>query len=70
MKALLIGYGSIGKRHERVLKELGFDYIDIVSKQQLNHKRVYAKLEDVPELSSYDYYLIASVTSLHYKQLS
>ncbi len=70
MKALLIGYGSIGKRHERVLKKLGFDCIDIVSKQQLNHKRVYAKLEDVPELSSYDYYLIASVTSLHYKQLS
>jgi len=70
MKALLIGYGSIGKRHERVLKKLGFDCIDIVSKQKLSHARVYEELEAVPELSSYDYYLIASVTSLHYEQLS
>lgn len=70
MKALLIGYGSIGKRHERVLKKLGFDCIDIVTKQLLNHTRAYAELEAVPELSSYDYYLIASVTSLHYEQLS
>jgi len=69
MKALLIGYGSIGKRHERVLKKLGFNCIDIVSKQLLNHASVYEQLEAVPELDSYDYYLIASVTSRHYEQL-
>ena len=70
MKALLIGYGSIGKRHEDVL--LKFDTIkkiDIVTKQTLEDKTTYPSLSDVPHLDIYDYFIIASETNKHYEQL-
>jgi CMP-N,N'-diacetyllegionaminic acid synthase len=67
---LLIGYGSIGKRHEEVL--LSFqdsETIDIVTKQSLNSKITYRTLQEVEKLESYDYFIIASETNKHYEQL-
>lgn len=70
MKVLLIGYGSIGKRHEDVLSK--FDHIaciDIVTKQNLPDKNTYLSLNEVANLTAYDYFVIASETNKHYEQL-
>lgn len=70
MKVLIIGYGSIGKRHEEVLLMLeSVKQIDIVTKQTLINKTTYKSFIEVPKFEEYDYYIIASQTSLHYEQL-
>ena len=70
MRALVIGYGSIGKRHEEVLCAIPhFSSVDIVSKQKITGRGVvYERLSDV-ELDRYDYIVIASDTALHAEQL-
>ena len=71
MKVLLIGYGSIGKRHEEVLLSFhDIKSIDIVTKQILKNKQTFVSLKDVNNLGSYDYFIIASETNKHYEQLS
>ena len=49
MRALVIGYGSIGKRHVRVLKDIGF-VVAVVSAQEnfleLSYSEVGAALVD------------------------
>lgn len=70
MKVLIIGYGSIGRRHEKVLstfKEVSS--IDIVSKQNLENKSLFSTLESVENIEDYEYYIISSETSKHYEQL-
>jgi CMP-N,N'-diacetyllegionaminic acid synthase len=70
MKALLIGYGSIGKRHYEVLNELeNINSIDIITKQSLSGYRTYKSLEEISNLDEYDYFIIASETAKHYEQL-
>lgn len=71
MKALVIGYGSIGKRHEEVLRAMScFTSIDIVSRQALQDKDVvYKHLTDV-DLEQYAYIVIASDTDKHAEQLA
>jgi len=70
MKVLLIGYGSIGKRHEEVLTSFkNIETIDIVTKQNLENKITFKLLEEVLNIEGYDYYIIASETSKHYEQL-
>jgi len=70
MKVLLIGYGSIGKRHVEVLSELEIiKDIEVVTKQLIVNMVSYKKLEDVIGLNQYDYFVIASKTNLHYEQL-
>ena len=59
MKALIIGFGSIGKRHYEVLTSFeNIECIDIVTKQRLKDKITYTKLKDVKNLNSYDYFII------------
>ncbi|MFK7779725.1 MAG: gfo/Idh/MocA family oxidoreductase [Candidatus Gracilibacteria bacterium] len=65
---MIVGYGSIGKRHDEVLSSFGYD-IDIVSKQILNDRVVYKNLEDIQTLDEYDYFVISSETNKHYAQL-
>lgn len=70
MKALVIGYGSIGRRHISVLSELeSIDRIDIVTKQVIADKNTYKSLDEVEYLSQYDYFIIASETFKHHEQL-
>jgi len=70
MRVLLIGYGSIGKRHYDVLKSFSnIDSIDILTKQYLTDKITYKSFDTIDNLSKYDYFVIASETGKHYEQL-
>jgi CMP-N,N'-diacetyllegionaminic acid synthase len=70
LKVLIIGYGSIGKRHEEVLNKLNIvSSIEIVSKQNLTEKTCFKDLYTVAHLDEYDYFVIASETFKHFEQL-
>ncbi len=68
MRALIISMGSIGRRHYEVLNQMGFK-ADAVSSQNLENIKIYKDLNQV-DLNSYDYFIIASATHLHYEHLS
>lgn len=70
MKVLLIGYGSIGKRHYEVLKTLSqINIIDIVTKQDIKSIICFKTLELVENIEHYDYFVIASPTHKHLEHL-
>lgn len=70
MKALIIGYGSIGKRHYDVLNQIDLiEKIDIVSAQDIPEKTIFDTLEHVVNLEQYDYFVIASETFKHFSQI-
>lgn len=70
MNVLIIGYGSIGKRHESVLEKFGnINLIDIVTKQYISDKKTYFSLNNIKNLQKYDYFIISSETEKHYEQL-
>ncbi len=71
MKALIVGFGSIGKRHYEVLNGLHhISTIDIVTKQNIKGVTTYFALEDIEDLSQYNYMIVASETIKHFKQLA
>jgi len=70
LKVLLIGYGSIGKRHYEVLSQMPqVQSIDLVTKQSIQGKVCYKNLESVEDMNQYDYFVIASETNKHFEQL-
>lgn len=70
MKALIIGFGSIGRRHYNVLLQLSeIQSIDLVTKQNIENAVCYKNLESVNNISKYDYFVIASQTNKHFLQL-
>jgi len=70
LKVLLVGFGSIGKRHYEVLSQISqVQSIDLVTKQNIDNKICYKDLEVVDEISKYDYFVIASETNKHFEQL-
>jgi len=70
VKVLLIGFGSIGKRHYEILDSFErVESVDIVTKQSLANKSTFRALTDVHDLNIYDYFIIASETAKHYQQL-
>lgn len=70
MKVLIVGYGSIGKRHFEVLNSLeSILSIDIVTKQNIEGIKSFKQLRDIENLDIYDYFIIASETVKHYEQL-
>lgn len=68
MRILVIGYGSIGQRHKRILESLDAK-VDIVTKQKLSDKTTFKSLKSVKNLKKYDYFIIASETTKHFQQL-
>lgn len=70
MKVLIIGFGSIGKRHYEVLSKFyQVQTIDLVTKQEIPDKVCYKNLEVVDNIHEYDYFVIASETNKHFEQL-
>ncbi|MFT6906216.1 MAG: putative dehydrogenase [Oleiphilaceae bacterium] len=72
MKVLLIGFGSIGKRHFVILSSFkNVTAIDVVTKQNIKNEDAlfFKKLTDVHDIERYDYFVIASETAKHYQQL-
>lgn len=65
---LIIGYGSIGQRHARILKDLGYK-IFIVSKRYLNQAGVYSTIKKAIEENNIEYVIIANETSKHQASL-
>ena len=70
MKVLIIGFGSIGKRHYDVLSQLSeVQNIDLVTKQNIENIVCYINLGMIKNIEEYDYFVIASETNKHFEQL-
>ena len=56
MKVLLIGFGSIGKRHYEVLSKVPqIQSIDLVTRQNIEDKKCYKNLELVEHIDPVSY---------------
>ena len=64
MKALVIGYGSIGARHARLLGDLGLD-VAVVSRRAVDAGTVYGSTAEAVEDRKTDYVVVASRTDEH-----
>lgn len=62
---LVIGYGSIGSRHARVLTEIGCN-VAVVSKRTVDFSKVYQSLDKALDEQEVDYIVIANKTIEHY----
>lgn len=69
LKILIIGYGSIGKRHAQVLQEY-FTSTNITLISSQNLPNTYPSLESLPNIHTFDYYIISSPTAHHLAHLS
>ncbi len=67
MRALIIGFGSIGRRHYEVLSGLGHE-VSVLTSQILEGIQTYKDFSEI-ELSEFDYFVIATPTNEHYKNL-
>lgn len=68
MKTLVVGYGSIGQRHARVLEELGCE-VAVVSRRPIEYPRRYDGLDSALSGWRPEYVIIASRTNEHFDDL-
>lgn len=68
MNVLVVGYGSIGQRHTRVLKEMGFS-VSIVSRRLIQNEEAYGSLAEALKEKEFQYIVIATETSDHLHSL-
>lgn len=69
LSALVIGYGSIGKRHADILNSMDtISNVAVLSSQYHLPYETITSLEEIPKLNP-NYIVVASNTALHYKQL-
>jgi len=64
VKALVIGYGSIGRRHVRLLNDSSAT-VAVVSRRQVDAKIVFSTIAEAAVLFSPDYVVVASRTNEH-----
>lgn len=69
MKALIVGYGSIGARHARLLVELGCRTA-VVSRREVDFPVAYLGLSEALAAEEPDYVIIADATNHHHDTLS
>ncbi|MDP1574222.1 MAG: Gfo/Idh/MocA family oxidoreductase [Coxiellaceae bacterium] len=68
MRALIIGYGSIGSRHARILNDLGCN-VSLVSSKINEQYHTYKTLEAAFKENSYDKIIVSNSTNLHHETL-
>ncbi|OMC81808.1 hypothetical protein BK130_13550 [Viridibacillus sp. FSL H8-0123] len=68
-KAVVIGYGSIGKRHTRLLNGLGITTV-VVSKRHIDVENRYLTIEEAIEKEKPEYIVVANETYLHEETLT
>ena len=68
MNALVVGYGSIGSRHVKVLKSLDVD-VSVVSRRKVDYEQCWPSLSSAFKDNSFDYIVIASRTNEHHSDL-
>ena len=68
MNALVVGYGSIGSRHVKVLKSLGVD-VSVVSRRKVDYEQYWPSVSSAFKDNSFDYMVIASRTNEHHSDL-
>ena len=69
MKALVVGYGSIGSRHARILTELGCSTA-VVSKRGVDFPLAYRSLAEACAAGHPGYVVIANATGQHHASLA
>lgn len=67
-KALILGTGSISKKHEKALLKIGYD-VFFYTKRSIVKKNIIKSKKDFINLNP-DIFVVASKTSDHFKQLS
>jgi len=68
MKGLVIGFGSIGQRHARIMAELGID-VAVVSRRDISHSLTFSNTPKALAEFSPDYVVIASRTHEHHEDI-
>lgn len=68
MKALVIGYGSIGSRHARILAELCCD-VAVVSSRDIHVERCFHGISQALQEFGPEYVVIASETARHFSDV-
>jgi len=68
MIVLVIGYGSMGKKHVESLKNIGIKDIHILSKQKKIPFKTINRISEINKVNP-DYIIIANETSKHYQTL-
>lgn len=69
MKALIVGYGSIGKRHARILKKLGHE-VAIVTKQEDINEIYFHSIEEALRIFCPSYIVICNATIDHFTTIN
>ncbi len=68
MNVVIMGVGSIGSRHARILRELGCN-ISVVTSRELDEWQCHKNLDTALAMSNPDYVVLANRTSDHYSAL-
>ena len=68
MKALIVGYGSIGMRHAGILLDMGVD-VSVFSRRNIDYKKSYNSLSSALNEDKFDYIIVCSKTNEHYSDL-
>ena len=68
MKALVIGYGSIGARHARILTEIGFR-TTVVSSREIDFTPRAKTISEAMKRDRFDYVVVANKTAEHFRAL-
>nr|WP_154984727.1 Gfo/Idh/MocA family oxidoreductase [Paenibacillus xylanexedens] len=68
MNVLVVGYGSIGQRHTRILKGMGYA-VSVVSRRSIQSEESYGSLTQAFGVKKFQYIIIATETSDHLRSL-
>ncbi|ECT4085621.1 TPA: L-glutamine-D-fructose-6-phosphate isomerase subunit [Campylobacter jejuni] len=70
MKVLIIGFGSIGKKHFLALKNLNHEVslLSLSTKEEFKNTPIYRSLKEY-DLNEFDLFIIANITTEHFNTL-